>query len=240
MHTLQAHEDAALLHRFELSGAGSLRVERWRGREALSEGLDYHIDVRAGHADPACEAWLGRPATLSTRDAQGRDIRRTGLVREVILLDCDQGFARYRIRRAAWTWWLGQRRNSRVFRDATVRQIVDAVSLTIRRSPAGTGPTMRGRVWTRCRRASTACSIASRIWRLSPACWPKRALVGVSRPMRRHPRCIESCCSSTARLCHRTPFRHVMVRYASTAATQPSRKTACCIWPGACGWARAA
>ena len=127
MHTLQAHEDAALLHRFELPGAGLLLVERWRGREALSEGLDYHVDILAAHADPACGAWLGRPATLSTRDAQGRDIRRAGLVREVCRLDCDRGFTRYRIRLAAWTWWLAQQRNSRVFRDATVRQIVDAV-----------------------------------------------------------------------------------------------------------------
>ncbi len=104
MHTLQAHEDAALLHRFELPGAGLLLVERWRGREALSEGLDYHVDVLASHTDSACEAWLGRPATLSTRDAQGRDIRRVGLVREVCRLDCDRGFTRYRIRLAAWTW----------------------------------------------------------------------------------------------------------------------------------------
>ncbi|WP_414538846.1 type VI secretion system Vgr family protein [Stenotrophomonas forensis] len=127
MHTLHAHEDAALLHRLELPGAGSLLVERWHGREALSEGLDYHIDVLAAHADAACEHWLGRPATLHTRDAQGRDIPRAGLVREVRRLDGDREFTRYRIRLAAWTWWLGQQRNSGVFRDATVRQIVDAV-----------------------------------------------------------------------------------------------------------------
>ncbi|MDQ7279771.1 hypothetical protein O0J73_03315 [Stenotrophomonas sp. Sm6012] len=53
MHTLHAHEDAALLHRFELPGAGSLLVERWHGREVLSEGLDYHIDVLAARADAA-------------------------------------------------------------------------------------------------------------------------------------------------------------------------------------------
>lgn len=130
MQKLHAHEDAALLHRFELPAAGPLSVDRWWGREALSEGLDYHVDVLASRQDLPCEDWLGQPATLYTRDAHGRDIARAGLVREAYRLECDPQFTRFRVRLAAWTWWLSQQRNSRVFRGMTVLQIVDAVFST--------------------------------------------------------------------------------------------------------------
>lgn len=127
MRKFHAHQDDALLHRFELPAAGPLRVKLWWGREALSEGLDYHVDLLAARQDLPCEDWLGQPATLFTHDAHGHDIPRAGLVREAYRLECDHQFTRYRVRLAAWTWWLNQQRSSRVFREMTVLQIVDAV-----------------------------------------------------------------------------------------------------------------
>jgi uncharacterized protein involved in type VI secretion and phage assembly len=43
------------------------------------------------------------------------------------MLGSDGGFARYRIRISPWLWRLGQVRNSRVWQDKSVIEIVDAV-----------------------------------------------------------------------------------------------------------------
>ncbi|MBD9537820.1 type VI secretion system tip protein VgrG, partial [Stenotrophomonas sp. STM01] len=42
-------------------------------------------------------------------------------------LGSDGGLVRYRLSLASWTWWLQHARNSRVFQDKSVRQIVDEV-----------------------------------------------------------------------------------------------------------------
>ena len=102
-------------------------VERWYGRERLSQGQDYWIDFLATESGLAIEDWLARPARLLTRSADGGQIVRAGLINEAEQLDSDGGLARYRVRLVGWSWWLSQGRHSRVFQERGVREIVESV-----------------------------------------------------------------------------------------------------------------
>ncbi|WP_082672537.1 type VI secretion system Vgr family protein [Luteimonas abyssi] len=120
-------DDATRLHRLELPAATPLLVERWAGEEGLSSGFEWRIDVLSTDAGLPLADWLGQPATLRTRRADGGDVRRSGVVREAVLLGADSGLARYRLTVVPWSWLLGQGRHSRVFQDKTVIEIVEAV-----------------------------------------------------------------------------------------------------------------
>ncbi|MFT4249235.1 MAG: type VI secretion system Vgr family protein, partial [Pseudomonas sp.] len=119
--------DGSRLHRLSLGGFDEQVVERWQGREALSQGFDYWVDVLSTDAALPVEAWLAQPAHLHTRSAEGGEVVRSGLVNEAELLGSDGGLARYRVRLVGWSWWLSQGRHSRVFQDRSVVEIVEAV-----------------------------------------------------------------------------------------------------------------
>src|SRR5690606_17943856 len=107
--------------------SNGLLVERWHGRETLSQGVAWWIDLLATDATLDLEAWLGQPAKLITRLAGGSDCMRSGLVREASCIGSDGGLARYRLCLVPWTWLLTQGRHSRVFQDRSVVDIVEAV-----------------------------------------------------------------------------------------------------------------
>ena len=83
-------------------------------------------------AHVALESLLGEQATLEISLADGTRSSFAGEINEVAMLGSDGGFARYRIRIAPWPWRLGQVRNSRVWQDKTVIQIVDSVFASYR------------------------------------------------------------------------------------------------------------
>ncbi|MCE1239461.1 MAG: type VI secretion system tip protein VgrG, partial [Azonexaceae bacterium] len=116
---------------YELSwrdGEGpGLQVESWWGREALSGGFEYGIDLLSTDIHLELKRSLGRAATLSTRLADGSRAERTGLVRVMQKLGSDGGFARYRLTLVPWTWLLGRGRHNRVFQERTVIDIVETV-----------------------------------------------------------------------------------------------------------------
>ncbi|WP_407351270.1 type VI secretion system Vgr family protein [Luteimonas sp. R10] len=121
-------DDATRLYRLELPDAPpGLLVERWRGREALSQGFEWWVDVLSPDADLPLDAWLGKPARLLTRLAGGGESARTGLVREAACVGTDGGLARYRLCLVPWTWLLTQGRHSRVFQERSVTEIVETV-----------------------------------------------------------------------------------------------------------------
>ena len=70
---------------------------------------------------------LGKPATLETSLADGTRARFSGLVSEAAMLGSFGGLARYRLRLTPWLWRLGRTRNSRVWQDKTVIEIVESV-----------------------------------------------------------------------------------------------------------------
>jgi len=107
--------------------SADLVVERWQGWEALSSGYEWWVDVLSVDARLPLDEFLGRSATLWTRGADGGRIPRSGLVREAACIGSDGGLARYRLCLVPWTWVLTQGRHSRVFQDATVVEIAEAV-----------------------------------------------------------------------------------------------------------------
>ncbi|WP_156369441.1 type VI secretion system Vgr family protein, partial [Duganella sp. Leaf126] len=70
---------------------------------------------------------LGKQAALEATLADGSRTRFSGLVTQAAMLGSFGGLARYRLRLQPWLWRLGQVRNSRVWQDKTVIEIVESV-----------------------------------------------------------------------------------------------------------------
>ena len=89
--------DATRLYRLEMADAGApLIVERWTGRERLAGGFQWTVDVLSTDAGLPIDDWLGKPARLHTRLADGGSSTRSGLVREAACLGGDGGQRRRR------------------------------------------------------------------------------------------------------------------------------------------------
>ena len=71
--------------------------------------------------------WLGQPACLHVRLADGQPWPRHGVIADARCTGSDGGLARYRITLRDWTWWMDQARRSRVFQEQSARAIVDSV-----------------------------------------------------------------------------------------------------------------
>ncbi|HEL2977778.1 TPA: type VI secretion system tip protein VgrG [Stenotrophomonas maltophilia] len=115
------------LYRLDLPGMPVVVVDHWHGHDALSQGRHLTIDVLALDASLPLAEWLGQPACLHVRLADGQDWPRHGVIAAARCVGSDGGLVRYRISLRDWTWWLDQARCSRVFQEQGVRQIVDAV-----------------------------------------------------------------------------------------------------------------
>jgi type VI secretion system secreted protein VgrG len=107
--------------------ADSLLVEAFAASDAVQAPgyRDVIILSTSAHVDPA--ALLGQPAALDISLADGTRSRFGGEISEVAMLGSDGGLTRYRVRIVPWIWRLGQVRNSRVWQDRSVIEIVDAV-----------------------------------------------------------------------------------------------------------------
>jgi type VI secretion system secreted protein VgrG len=105
----------------------SLLVEAFAADDALDGiGTRDVIELSASaHRD--LDDLLGQPATLSISLADGTRARFGGEICEAAMLGSDGGLARYRIRIASWLWRLAHVRDSRVWQDKSVIEIVDAV-----------------------------------------------------------------------------------------------------------------
>ncbi|MGY0559946.1 type VI secretion system Vgr family protein [Luteimonas sp. A277] len=121
-------DDANRLYRLELADADTpLIVERWAGHEQLAGEFQWTVDVLSTRADLPLDDWLGQPATLHTRLADGGTAGRSGLVREAACLGADGGLARYRLTLVPWTWLMTQGLHSRVFQNRSVIKIAETV-----------------------------------------------------------------------------------------------------------------
>ena len=107
--------------------AGSLLVEAFAASDAVQE-IGYRDVIVLSTSDRIdLDALLGQPAQLAISLADGSRSRFGGEISEVAMLGSDGGLARYRLRILPWIWRLGQVRNSRVWQDKSVIDIVDAV-----------------------------------------------------------------------------------------------------------------
>ena len=118
------------------------QVQGIGGRDVIVLSTDAHI---------ALAPLLGQPASLEVSLADGTRTSFAGSINEVAMLGSEGGLARYRLRLVPWMWRLSQVRNSRVWQDKSVIEIVESVfepymPLAIWRWSDETGPFMDGAV----------------------------------------------------------------------------------------------
>ena len=122
-------QDHRLLRLSMPLGADTLVAECLRGEEALSQ--PYRLTVTALSTDAAIplKSLLGQPVLLELMTAASRDQLRPfhGHVTALRMLGADGGLARYELSIGPWYAFLAAGRDSRVFQDQTVFDILDAV-----------------------------------------------------------------------------------------------------------------
>lgn len=113
------------LYRLDGEGAlSSLQVEGWVAREGLSMLGEMRVVALAEDAALDLDDMVTRPATLWTTRADGTEAGRSGVVRAAELLGSNAGMARYRLTVAPWLWLATQRRDSRIYENQSVLDIV--------------------------------------------------------------------------------------------------------------------
>jgi uncharacterized protein involved in type VI secretion and phage assembly len=108
-------------------GADILLAESVHGEEGLSSGFGFTITALSLDAHLALRSLIGQPALLEllTSDNSCRPFH--GHLTMVEQSGANGGLARYTLTLAPWTAFLAHNRDSRVFPQKTVREILDAV-----------------------------------------------------------------------------------------------------------------
>lgn len=108
-------------------GSSGLLVEAFVANDGVQElgGRDLIVLSTDAHLDLSCLLW--RVATLEVSLADGSRTSFGGEITYTAALGSEGGFARYHLRLSPWMWRLSQVRNSRVWQDKSVIEIVDAV-----------------------------------------------------------------------------------------------------------------
>ncbi|NRR30304.1 type VI secretion system tip protein VgrG [Oxalobacteraceae bacterium] len=108
-------------------GSGGLLVEAFAADEAVQGCGARDLIVLSTSAHVDLNGLLGRGASLEASLANGSRTRFSGDVTQVAMLGSEGGLARYRLRLTPWLWRLSQVRNSRVWQDKSVVEIVESV-----------------------------------------------------------------------------------------------------------------
>jgi type VI secretion system secreted protein VgrG len=108
-------------------GAGGLQVEAFAADDAVQDIGGRDVIVVSTNAYIEIEALLGQAASLELSLADGSRTSFAGDISEVAMLGSEGGLARYRLRLSPWMWRLSQVRNSRVWEEKSVIEIVDSV-----------------------------------------------------------------------------------------------------------------
>lgn len=107
--------------------APTLLVEAFAAEDALLDTCMYEVIALSTSAHLDTESLLGAPAVLEISLADGTRDAFNGEISAIAVLGSDGGLARYRIRITPWVWRLEHVRNSRVWQDKSVIEMVDAV-----------------------------------------------------------------------------------------------------------------
>jgi type VI secretion system secreted protein VgrG len=109
-------------------GSNELLAECVRGEESISAGYTFTISALSPNADISLRALLGQPALLELLTVNGGQARPFhGHLTAVEMNGANGGMARYTLTLQPWTAFMAQGRDSRVFQDMTVFDILDAV-----------------------------------------------------------------------------------------------------------------
>ncbi|MBL0728115.1 type VI secretion system tip protein VgrG [Piscinibacter sp. HJYY11] len=115
---------------YNLEGAGpvsDLMVERFSVVDTISEPFQLQLHTLCVHNRTPLQALLGQRITLLSTLADGSRHRRSGLVFEARDAGADGGLVRHQLLIQPWLALLGHTRNSRVWQDKTIIQILDDV-----------------------------------------------------------------------------------------------------------------
>ncbi|GAB3375745.1 type VI secretion system Vgr family protein [Massilia agri] len=109
-------------------GEDVLLAESLRGSEGLSEGFRFEVAALSLDAAIPLKALIGQPVLLELlTDGFGQNRNFHGHVTSAELNGANGGFARYRLVIEPWTRFLSLGRDSRVFQDMSVPDILDTV-----------------------------------------------------------------------------------------------------------------
>lgn len=110
-------------------GADRLLAECVRGEEGLSTGFVFQIAALSTDAAISLRTLIGQPALLQLLTATSADALRPfhGHITAVELVGANGGMARYHLTLEPWSAFLAHGRDSRVFQDMTVFDILDAL-----------------------------------------------------------------------------------------------------------------
>ncbi|CDG83773.1 type VI secretion system Vgr family protein [Janthinobacterium agaricidamnosum] len=107
--------------------ADSLLVEAFAADEQVHGIGARDIIALSTSARIKLASLLGKQATLHISLADGTRTQFSGWIRQAAMLGSHGGLTRYRLRLTPWLWELSQVRNSRVWQDKTVIEIIDNV-----------------------------------------------------------------------------------------------------------------
>ncbi|MYM93994.1 type VI secretion system Vgr family protein [Duganella vulcania] len=110
-------------------GTDKLLAESVRVEESIGSGYTFRIEALSTDADIPLKSLLGQPALLELLTIAGTDAPRPfhGHITSVELHGSNGGFARYQLTVEPWSAFLGLGRDSRIFQDMNVFDIIDAV-----------------------------------------------------------------------------------------------------------------
>jgi type VI secretion system secreted protein VgrG len=112
-------------------GPEQLLAECVRGEESISESYTFTISALSLDAGISLRALLGQPALLELLTVNNGELRPFhGYLTAVELNGANGGMARYTLTLQPWTAFLARTRDSRVFQNMTVFDILDAVFTT--------------------------------------------------------------------------------------------------------------
>jgi len=105
----------------------ALLVERFTGREAISESFRFEIDCVSTNAHFDLNPLLGEEVTLRLLQADGSKRSWHGYVTQAMQLGADGGLARYRLVMESFLAFLAQRRDCYLFQDKTAIDIAGQI-----------------------------------------------------------------------------------------------------------------
>jgi len=108
-------------------GAGGLLVEAFAADDSVQGVGPRDVIVLSTNASVELAPLLGRQAALEVSLADGSRTSFRGEITHAAMLGSEGGLARFRLRLTPWLWRLSQVRNSRVWQDKTVVDIIDDV-----------------------------------------------------------------------------------------------------------------
>lgn len=121
-------QDTRLLQLTTPFGPNQLIAECMRGEEGLSQGYSFSIAALSHDAEIPLKSLIGQPVLLEMLTVtKGRSRPFHGHVTRIGIGGANGGFARYHLLIEPWTAFLDKTRDSRVFQDMNVLDILDIV-----------------------------------------------------------------------------------------------------------------